>query len=105
MFSQAASRTQLAMTPLRFFSHPQWNRKTIPYFKPKWFDNPNHNLERRWDFKRHHHMYNTQDPLFFDYDRITINGGIQTFIDKIRSGGKTQLPVHKRAYVLYHAAK
>jgi hypothetical protein len=34
-----------------------------------------------------------------------LNGGIQPYIDKIKETGKNNIPVNKRAYILYHMAK
>ena len=45
------STQQLALVNARFFSHPMWNAKTRHEFKPKYFDNENFNLDRRWDVK------------------------------------------------------
>jgi hypothetical protein len=81
-----------------------WNAKTRHHFKPTYFDNVNNNNERRWDVKQKRFRYYSQDPLFFDYDKFYINGGIKVFIDKVKAGGK-DVPVNKRAYILYHMAK
>ena len=97
--------SNLTHTPLRCFSHPQWVWKTRQYFKPTWFDNVNHNHERRWDSKQKRFMQYTQDPLWFDYDRIYLNGGILPYLEQVRynqRGGN--IPVLKRAYILYHMA-
>ena len=95
----------IASTPMRFFSHPQWVKKHREHFKPRYFDSPNYYKERRNDAKKKKFTYNTQDPLFFDYDKLYINGGIQSFIDKIRASNNLDLPVHKKAYILYHMSK
>ena len=50
-------------------------------------------------------MFNTQDPLFFDYDKLYINGGIKPYIDKIRKQNNFDLPINKRVYILYHMGK
>lgn len=34
-----------------------------------------------------------------------INGGIQPFIDRVRALGGADIPLNKRAYMLYHMAK
>lgn len=81
-----------------------WNKKTRHYFKPKYYDNPGYYGERRWDQTKNI-SYNTQNPLFFDYDKLYLNGGIQPYIDKIKETGKNNIPVNKRAYILYHMAK
>ena len=88
----------------RGFSHPMWNKKTRKYFKPTYFDNTTYGLERRWDQQEGNWRYKTQDPLFFDYEKIYLNGGIQPYVDKVRAMGK-EIPVNKRAYILYHMAK
>lgn len=89
---------------VRNFSHPMWNKKTRKHFKPTYFDNANYNLERRWDAKERNFMYRSQDPLFFDYDKLYLNGGITPYIEKVRAMGR-EIPVNKRAYILYHMAK
>jgi hypothetical protein len=61
-------------------------------------------LERRWDAKQGNWRYRTQDPLFFDYEKLYLNGGIQPFVDKVRAMGR-EIPVNKRAYIMYHMAK
>jgi hypothetical protein len=33
-----------------------------------------------------------------------LNGGIQPYVDKVRAMGK-EIPVNKRAYIIYHMAK
>ena len=48
---------------------------------------------------------NTQDPLYFDYERMYINGGIGPYIEKVRALGGADIPINKRAYILYHMAK
>ena len=93
------------MTQVRMFSHPMWNKKTRHYFKPEYFDNTNYKCKRSWNVKRRQFRYNTQNPLFFDYDMIYLNGGIQPFIDRLKSSGRTDIPINKRAYVLYHMGK
>ena len=82
-----------------------WMRKTKHHFKPKYYDNRNHNESRRWDPKIKRFTYNTQDPLFFDYDKLYINKGIQPFVDKILATGRNDVPLNKRAYVIYHMGK
>jgi len=99
------SPAALLSVQLRCFSHPMWNKKTRRFFKPTYFDDVNYNKERRWDAKQKDWRYNSQDPLFFDYDKIYINGGIMSFVDKIKGGGKSDMSLPKRAYVLYHMAK
>lgn len=89
----------------RLFSHPIWNRRTKYYFKPDYYDNLNYDRKRRNDVTRRRHRVNTQDPLFFDYDRMYLNEGIQPFMDKLKNSGQTDIPVNKRAYVLYHMGK
>jgi hypothetical protein len=82
-----------------------WNKKTRRFFKPTYFDNVNKNLDRRWDAKEGKFRYNTQDPLFFDYDKIYLNGGILPYIEKVKGAGNNDLPLPKRAYIIYHMAK
>lgn len=89
----------------RMFSHPMWNKKTRRHFKPEYYDNTNFNCKRSWNAKEKGFRYNTQDPLFFDYERLYLNGGIQPFIDQLKNKGNTDIPINKRAYVLYHMAK
>lgn len=89
----------------RPFSHPVWNRKTKWHFKPDYYDNINFNRKKRWDVTRRKHRLNTQDPLFFDYDHEYLNRGIQPYIDRLKSSGQTDIPVNKRAYLLYHMGK
>jgi hypothetical protein len=86
------------------FSHPMWNKKTRHHFKPTYFDNENYNLEKRNNPKTRNFRYKTQDPLFFDYDKLYLNQGIMPYVEKVRSLGK-EIPVNKRAYILYHMAK
>jgi len=90
---------------MRHFSHPMWNKKSRQFFKPTYFDNVNHRLERSWAPKQKSYTYNTQDPLYFDYERIYINGGIQPYLDRVRALGGADIPLNKRAYMLYHMAK
>jgi len=91
-------------TQLRMFSHPMWNKKTRHHFKPTYFDNENYNLEHSHAPKTKKYRYKTQNPLFFDYDKLYLNGGIMPFVEKAKSLGK-EIPVNKRAYILYHMAK
>ena len=45
------------------------------------------------------------DPLFFDYERITLNGGIRPYMDQMRGKNATEVPINKRAYIMYHMVK
>ena len=65
----------------RFFSHPQWNKKSRVHFKPTYFDNINYNNRQRNDNKQKRFKYLTQDPLFMDYNTIHMSGGIKPYID------------------------
>jgi hypothetical protein len=40
------------------------------------------------EFKKSKFRYHTQNPLFFDYEKLYINGGIQPYIDKVRELGR-----------------
>jgi len=82
-----------------------WNKKTRRYFKPTYFDNVNYSHERNWSTKQKRFKMNTQDPLYFDYERMYINGGIGPYIEKVRALGGADIPINKRAYILYHMAK
>jgi hypothetical protein len=46
----------------------------------------------------------TQDPLWFDYEKIYLNGGIKHYVNRIKQKD-VDVPINKRAYVLYHMAK
>ena len=100
-----AQRSGVEQQQVRYFSHPKWNKKTRRHFKPTYFDNVNYEQDRRWDAKQRRFRYVTQDPLFFDYERLYINGGIQPYLDRVRALGRTDIPLNKRAYILYHIAK
>lgn len=95
----------LCFAQVRPFSHPMWNKKTREHFKPSYYDETNYQRKRRWNTTKKNHKYETQNPLFFDYDRLYLNRGIQPFMDKLKVSGRTDVPVNKRAYVLYHMAK
>lgn len=82
-----------------------WAKKSKVLFKPKYFDNVNAKLDRRWDYKKRKFRAVTQDPLFFDYDQLYLNGGITPYLEKVRSGNKVEMPLNKRAYLMYHVAK
>ena len=100
-----AQRGGIEQQQVRYFSHPKWNRKTRQYFKPTYFDTVNYHGDKRWGAKQRKPRYVTQDPLFFDYERLYLNGGIQPYVDRVRSLGRPDIPVNKRAYILYHMAK
>lgn len=90
---------------MRAFSHPKWNKKTRHLFKPTYFDNVNYYQDKNFEAKKKRFRYVTQDPLFFDYEKLYINGGIQPYIDKVRKSQRPDIPMNKRAYILYHMAK
>ena len=73
--------------------------------KPRYYDNVNFEHERRWDYKKKCHKFNTQDPLHLDYRLAYITGGIQPYVERLRHMGFPEIPVPKRAYVIYHMAK
>jgi hypothetical protein len=79
-----------------------WYHKTKHYFKPKFHLNPNYYNERRWDHKKSKFRYHSQNPLYFDYEKLYLNSGIQPYIDKVKELGRQDIPMNKRAYMIYH---
>ena len=65
----------LMPVPMRAY-HPRWVAKHRNHFKPTYFDD----VVRRNDIpmkKRGGWRKRIQDPLHFDHDAVSVNGGIQ----------------------------